>query len=91
LEEKVAAPVYKIKINDRREPVALTTQHPLCAEVGTTSQTSGGRSVGIVRSRTKTTEFSFSVVLDTCCQWHAAHGKLHERDSLMSIITLSFN
>jgi hypothetical protein len=37
----------------------LTTQHPLFAKVGTTSPTSGGRSVGIVRSRTKAREFSF--------------------------------
>jgi hypothetical protein len=29
--------------------VALTTQHPLSANVGTTSPTSGGRSLGIVR------------------------------------------
>jgi len=31
---------------------------PLPAKVGTTSPTGGGRSVGIVRSRTKATEFS---------------------------------
>jgi hypothetical protein len=42
------------------ESVALTTKHSLSAKVGTTSPTSGGRSVGIVRSRTKATEFSFS-------------------------------
>jgi hypothetical protein len=40
--------------------VALTTRHPLSAKVGTTSPTSGGRSVNIVRLRTKATEFSFS-------------------------------
>jgi hypothetical protein len=40
------------------ESVALTTQHPLSAKVGTTSPTSGGRSIGIVRSRTKATEFT---------------------------------
>ena len=34
---------------------------PLSAKVGTTSPTGGGRSVGIVRSRTKATEFSFSL------------------------------
>jgi hypothetical protein len=33
----------------------LTTRHPLSAKVGTTWPTSGGRSVGIVRSRTKAT------------------------------------
>jgi hypothetical protein len=34
-------------------------RHPLSAKVGTTSPTSGGRSIGILRSRTKATEFSF--------------------------------
>jgi hypothetical protein len=59
LEEKVAAPVKKTEINDRPwESVSLTTQHPLSAKVGTTSPTSVGRSVGIVRSRTKATELS---------------------------------
>jgi hypothetical protein len=36
---------------------ALTTRHHLSAEVGTNSLTSGGRSVGIVCSRTKAPEF----------------------------------
>jgi hypothetical protein len=34
---------------DRGGSVALTTQYPLSAKVGTTSPRSGGRSVGIVR------------------------------------------
>jgi hypothetical protein len=45
------------------DSVALTTRHPLSAKVGTTSPRSGGRSVGIVRSRTKATVFSFSLVV----------------------------
>jgi hypothetical protein len=45
------------------ESVALTTQHPLSAKVGTNSPTSGGRSVGVVRSLTEATAFSFSLVL----------------------------
>jgi hypothetical protein len=57
LEEIVTAPVKKTETNDRGGSVALTTQHPLSAKVGTTSPTSGGRSVGIVRSRTKATVF----------------------------------
>jgi hypothetical protein len=56
LEEIVAAPVKKTETNDPGGSVAMTTQHPLTAKVGTTSPTSGGRSVGIVRSRTKATE-----------------------------------
>jgi hypothetical protein len=40
--------------------VPLTMRHLLSAEVGTTLPTSGGLSVGIVRSRTKETEFFFS-------------------------------
>jgi hypothetical protein len=40
--------------------VMLTTWHPLSAKVGTnTSPTNGGRSVGIVCSRTKAMELSF--------------------------------
>jgi hypothetical protein len=56
LEEIVAALVKKTETNDRGF-VALTTQHPLSAKVGTTSPTSGSRSVSIVRSRTEATEF----------------------------------
>jgi hypothetical protein len=48
LEEIVAAPVKKTE-NTTGGSVALTTQHPLSAKVGTTSPRIGGRSVGIVR------------------------------------------
>jgi hypothetical protein len=44
------------------ESNALTTRHPLSANVGTNFAVSGGRSVDIVRSRTKATEFSFFFV-----------------------------
>jgi hypothetical protein len=40
--------------------VALTTRHLLSAKVDTTSSTSGGGLVLIVRPRTKVTAFSFS-------------------------------
>jgi hypothetical protein len=40
----------------------LTTRHPLSAKVGTTSPTNGGRSIGILRSRTKDTDFLFHMV-----------------------------
>jgi hypothetical protein len=58
LEEIVAAPVKKTETTTGGGSVALTAQHPLSAKVGTTSATSGGRSVGIVCSRTKATDFS---------------------------------
>jgi hypothetical protein len=43
--------------------VALTTRRPLSAKLALTSLTSGGRSVGIVRLRTKTTEIVFCFVI----------------------------
>ena len=54
LELKVAAPVQKTEINGRGDP--LTPLYP--QKLALTSPTGGGRSVGIVRSRTKATEFS---------------------------------
>jgi hypothetical protein len=41
-------------------------RHPLYTKIGTTSPTSGSRSVGIVRSRTKATEFSFFHIHQHC-------------------------
>jgi hypothetical protein len=49
LEETVAAPVYKVENT-------CYTLYPLKSAI--TSPASGGRSVGIVRSRTKATGFS---------------------------------
>ena len=62
MNKKVAAPVLKTE-NGRGESLRGPRDTPLSAKVGTTSPTGGGRSVGIVRSRTKATEFSFSLVL----------------------------
>jgi hypothetical protein len=42
----------------------VTTWHPLSAKVGITSPTSGGRSVGIVRSGTQTMEFLLSYIIE---------------------------
>jgi hypothetical protein len=57
LEGKITAPVYKNDINDRGNafPWPRDTLYP--QKLAHTSPTSGGRSVGIVRSRTKATEF----------------------------------
>jgi hypothetical protein len=58
LDRKVAAPVYKI------ENTILGIRHvdhvapSICKKLAITSPTSGGRSVGMVRSRTQTMEFS---------------------------------
>jgi hypothetical protein len=51
MEENVAAPVYKT------ENTAVGIRH--ADHVTLTSPTSGGRSVSVVRSRTKAREFSF--------------------------------
>jgi hypothetical protein len=54
IERKVAAPVEKTEINGRGGSAALTTQHPSTHKSWHyISPTSGGRSVGIVRLRTK--------------------------------------
>jgi hypothetical protein len=52
--------------SDIESSVTLTTWHPLTAKVGNTSPTSGGRSVGIVRSRTHASEFSFLDIESHC-------------------------
>jgi hypothetical protein len=43
--------------------VTLTTWRPLSAKVDTSTSPSGGRSIGIVRSRAKATEFLFCLLL----------------------------
>jgi hypothetical protein len=57
LERKAAASVYKTEINDRGDSLRCPrdTLYPL--KLALTSPTCGGRSVGIVRWRTKTPEF----------------------------------
>ena len=57
MNKKVAAPVQKTEINGRGDRCAdhVTPLYPL--KLALTSSTGGGRSVGIVRSRTKATEF----------------------------------
>jgi hypothetical protein len=55
LEGKVAAPVYKTEINDRGKPLRWPRDTLNPRKSALTSPTSGGRSVGIVRSRTTAT------------------------------------
>jgi hypothetical protein len=64
LEGKVAAPVKKTEINDRGNPLLCPRDTLYPQKLSLTSPTSGGRSVGIVRSRTKATEFSLVLVLN---------------------------
>ena len=56
MNKKVAAPVQKTEINGRGDRCAdhVTPLYP--QKLALTSPTGGGRSVGIVRSRTKATE-----------------------------------
>jgi hypothetical protein len=50
----------------RGGPVELTMRHPLSANVGTHSPANGGRSVGIVRSRTKAMEVFYLYIPLVC-------------------------
>jgi hypothetical protein len=59
LKGKVAAPVQKTKIDDRRNPLRSPRDTLYPQKLALTLPTTGGRSVGIVRSRTIATEFSF--------------------------------
>jgi hypothetical protein len=63
LEEIVAAPVKKTETNDRGDPLRCPRDTLYPQKVGITSPTNGGRSVCIVRSRTKATEFVCFVCL----------------------------
>jgi hypothetical protein len=56
LERTVAAPVYKTEINGRRNSLRWPRDTLYTLKFALTSPTSGGRSVGIVRWRTKATE-----------------------------------
>ena len=62
MNKKVAAPVQKTEIKGRGIRCAdhVTPLYP--QKLALTSPTGGGRSVGIVRSRTKATEFSLVLV-----------------------------
>jgi hypothetical protein len=58
LEGRVSAPVQKTEINDRGNLLRWPRDTLYPQKLALTSPTSGDRSVGIVRSRTKATEFS---------------------------------
>jgi hypothetical protein len=61
LNEKVAAPVYKTEIKGRGKSLRSPRNTLYLQKSALTSPTSGGRSAGIVRLRTTTTESSFSL------------------------------
>jgi hypothetical protein len=66
LPRQVAAPDYTTKVNDRGGSTALTTRHPFIHKSWhEISPTSGGRSVGILRLRTKGHRVLFSIPLLT--------------------------
>jgi hypothetical protein len=67
LEEIVAASVKKTEINDRGNPLRWPRDTLYPQKLALTSPTGGGRSVGIVSSRTKPTQFSF------CTSYESSH------------------
>jgi hypothetical protein len=73
LERKVAAPVYETEINGLGDSLRRLrdTLYPL--KLALTSPTSGGRSVGIVRWRTKAPEFFFN-----CLAFYVTVGTIHQ-------------
>jgi hypothetical protein len=74
-EGKVAAPVYKTEINDLENPLRWPRYALYPQKLALTSPISGGRSVGIVRSRTKGTEFNFFLDLKLKkCTWKYSHS-----------------
>ena len=80
--KKVAAPVQKTEINGRGDPLRWPRDTPLSAKVGTNSSpTGGGRSIGIVRSRTKATEFFLIGFWCACCVCMCA--RTHEFSKLL--------
>jgi hypothetical protein len=89
LEEEVAAPVWKIEntaVGIRRSDHATP---PIRKNLALTSPTSGGRSVGIVRSRTKVTELFIVIVFQ-----HLPELMLHfvfclDATSLINILILN--
>ena len=56
--KKVAAPVQKTEINGRGDPLRWPRDTLYPQKLALNSPTGGGRSVGIVRLRTKATEFN---------------------------------
>jgi hypothetical protein len=61
LETEVSAPVYKTEINGRGDSLRWPSDTLYPLKLALTSPTSGGRSVGIVRLRTKAPEFLFFI------------------------------
>jgi hypothetical protein len=63
LKEKVAAPVLKTEITAVGIRHADQVEPSFRKQLSLTSLISGGRLVGIVRSRTQVTEFSFIIII----------------------------
>jgi hypothetical protein len=88
LEGKVAVPVYKTEINERGNLLRWPRDTLYPQTLALNSPKSGGRSVGIVRSRTRSTEFSFSFIAHKRCLWllYWGHDWTHDR----SIIDVTY-
>jgi hypothetical protein len=94
----VATPVYKTEINGRGDPLRWPRDTLYPQNIALTSPTSGSRSVGIVRLRTKASEFvvCFAHTNHLCVPYDSSvnsdyfpHQHYHISSSLL--FTNSFN
>ena len=90
MNKKVAAPVQKTEINGRGDPLRLPRDTLYPQKSALTSPTGGGRSVCIVRSRNKATEFFFTfIVLYFIVTYTTGMPKLKKKQRLFPYTALT--
>jgi hypothetical protein len=83
LNEELAGPVYKTEINGRGHSLRSPRNSLYPQKLALTSETSGLRSVGIVRLRTKATEFSLLVLDRTLHNYRCENLKSQDMSTFL--------